>query len=435
MGRRAGKGAMDRRELLLAASGAAVGAACTSARPFLASDSLGLPQPASGAATTDWRAVRRQFRLTPDVVHLTAFFIASHPSPVREAIERHRRGLDEDPTRYLMEHGTPLRLAVVEQAASFFGAQVGGVALTDSTTMALAILYNGLKLSEGDEILHEQSGYYSSVFSLRYKQESSGVRLREVELYKDPAQASVGQLTDRLISAIGPRTRVLALTWVHSDTGLKLPIRAIADRLAEVNEGREAAERILLCVDGVHGLGVEDVTLGELGCDFFAAGTHKWMFGPRGTGVLYSARPEAFDLLRPTIPPFGAQSTPGLRMTPGGFHSFEMRWATADAFRFIEGIGKAQVTARTRELASRLKEGLSEVRGVRLLTPRPPELSAGIVAFNVDGWVPVRAAARLGERGFVVAESSYGVSSIRASPSILNTSEELDRFVRAVAEL
>ena len=77
------------------------------------------------------------------------------------------------------------------------------------------------------------------------------------------------------------------MTWVHSGTGVKLPDpRQIADALARLNAGRAEADRALLCVDGVHGFGVEDVDLPDLGCDFLAAGCHKWLFGPRGTGGL-----------------------------------------------------------------------------------------------------------------------------------------------------
>lgn len=69
--------------------------------------------------------------------------------------------------------------------------------------------------------------------------------------------------------------------------GLKLPIREIADALAELNRDRHEGDRALLCVDGVHGLGVEDLSMQDLGCDFFVAGCHKWLFGPRGTGLVW----------------------------------------------------------------------------------------------------------------------------------------------------
>src|SRR5207302_10618622 len=108
--------------------------------------------------------------------------------------------------------------------------------------------------------------------------------------------------------------------------------RRIADALAELNRGRDEADRALLCVDGVHGFGVEDAAAAELGCDFFVAGCHKWLFGPRGTGLVWGA-PRAWPHASPTIPTFSDPRVAGGLNTPGGFHSFEHRWALAEAFQ------------------------------------------------------------------------------------------------------
>jgi len=188
--------------------------------------------------------------------------------------------------------------------------------------------------------------------------------------------------------AIVPATRVVAITWVHSSTGVKTPVRAIADVIAAANTRRTPDRRIWLCVDGVHGFGVEDVAMADLGCDFFVAGTHKWVFGPRGTGVIWG-RAELWPMLRPTIPAFGRSSYAGwLRgglepattadvMTPGGFHSFEHRWALGEAFEFQREIGKAQVAARIHALNRRCKDGLATMKHITLLTPHRDDLSSG----------------------------------------------------------
>lgn len=419
-------GQVPRRRFLLGAASLALAGACTRG-----GCSVQARAPESGF----WSEVRGQFELSPRFAHFGAMFISSHPLPVREVIERHRRGLDEDPVGYLLENNSRLRWEVIQEAARFFGAHPGNVALTDSTTMALALLYNGLRLEPGDEILTEEHSYYSTIESLRYKAERTGIILQRVPVYDEPSEATAEEMTGRLFQAVGPRTRVLALTWIHSDTGVKLPIRRISQRLAELNRSRSPAQRVLLCVDGVHGFGVEADTLSELGCDFFAAGTHKWVFGPRGTGVLYAARAELWEECLPTIPAFGMQTTPGLEMTPGGFHSFEMRWSLAEAFRFLEGVGRARIQLRTRELAESLKAGLSALERVKLLTPRSHELSAGIVAFTVDGMKPSEVARRLRARQCIVVPSAYGIPSVRAAPSILNTHEEVERLVEAAARL
>jgi len=324
---------------------------------------------------TDWRAVRAQFALSPSRVHLTSFLLAAHPRPVREAIDRHRRRLDASPVDYLHENEARLTADVRAGAGRFLGVSPSEVALTDSTTMGLGLLYTRLALRPQDEILTTEHDFYATHEALRL----SGARVRRVSLYDDSRQASVDEIVTMLKRGVTGRTRVVALTWVHSSTGVKLPLREIAAALPE---------RVLVCVDGVHGLGAEAETVRGLRCDAFAAGCHKWLYGPRGTGVLWSGT-RVRELLRPAIPSFDdresygawlADSVPsgvpdGARLTPGGFHSFEHRWALSEAFGFHEAIGRRRVAARIRTLVSRLQSGLSDVRG----RPAPDARGAGAV--------------------------------------------------------
>src|SRR5205823_5595767 len=235
----------------------------------------------------DWDAIRAQFNLAPDYIHLGGFLLASHPAPVRAAIEAHRRGLDDNPVHYLHEQGPRLEAEVLGAAADYLGGDPTDIALTDSTTMGLGLLYSGLDIREGQEILTTRHDFFATHEALQLKAARSGASLRMIPLYDRPEAASEEEIVERIRQAVGPRTRVVAVTWVHSSTGLKLPIRSLADALAELNAGRDEADRALLCVDGVHGLGVEDASVADLGCDFLIAGTHKWLFGPRGTGLVW----------------------------------------------------------------------------------------------------------------------------------------------------
>src|SRR5919198_495913 len=85
---------------------------------------------------------------------------------------------------------------------------------------------------------------------------------------------------------------------------------------AEPAKGMAPAGRVLVCVDGVHGLGVEDGPIAALGADFFVAGCHKWLFGPRGTGLVWG-RSQAWSAYSATIPSFTADGSPGSAATPG----------------------------------------------------------------------------------------------------------------------
>ncbi len=219
-----------------------------------------------------WNTIRAQFRLERGWIHLGAFLLASHPRAVREAIERFRRRLDARPVHTVHDEWPRYEGAVLRAAAGYLGADAADIALTDSTSMGLALLYNGIDLRPGQDALATRHDFFITRDSLRRRAAQVGASYREISLYDEQReQISEEAILQRFFAAVKPRTRVVALTWVHSSTGVKLPIRRIADGLAELNAGRDERDRVLLCVDGVHGLGVEDVTMANLGCDFFVA--------------------------------------------------------------------------------------------------------------------------------------------------------------------
>ena len=381
-----------------------------------------------------WTHVRKQFDLAPGLVHLGGLLLASHPRPVRAAIARHRRGLDRNPVEYLHRHGARLEAAVLVAAARYLDARPSDIALTDSTTMGLGLLYNGIDLRAGQEALTTHHDFFATHEALRLKAARSGSSVRRISLYRRPQAASTDEIVSAVTRAVRPATRLVAVTWVHSSTGVKLPIRAIADALADVNRRRDESDRVLLSVDGVHGLGVENVTMPGLGCDFFVAGCHKWLFGPRGTGLVWGA-PGAWPAAGPTIPSFSGGATPGRTMTPGGFHSFEHRWALADAFRFQRWLGKRRVAARIHALNRRLKEGLAGMPHVELHTPRSDRLSAGLVCFDVRRMSPETVVRRLRERRIVATVTPYTPSHARLAPGLLNTAADVDAALRAIRSL
>ncbi len=415
---------LSRREVL-ARAGLSVGAVALGAWPEAAEAAPDL---------RDWGSVRSQFALDRGRIHLTSFLLATHPRAVRDAISAHRQRLDANPVEYLHGPGDGLSAAAREAAARFVGAPPSEVALTDSTTMGLGLLYTRLALGSDDEVVTTEHDFYATHESLRL----SGARVRRIRLYDDARLASEDEIVSRVRRAVTGRTRVVALTWVHSGTGVRLPLRSIAQVLPD---------RVLLCVDGVHGFGARAENVRDLGCDAFVSGCHKWLYGPRGTGVLW-ANERVRALMRPTIPSFDGSSygawvaggvpsgvPDGPTLTPGGFKPYEHRWALPEAFAFHQGIGRERVEARIRGLASRLKRQLAEIRGVRLRTPQSPGLSAGLVCFEVAGRDPSEVVARLASRGIVASVTPYATRYVRLGPGIVNTPEHVDAAVQALRRL
>ncbi|MEH6663941.1 MAG: aminotransferase class V-fold PLP-dependent enzyme [Brevundimonas sp.] len=434
----------DRRDLLaggLVLAGAALAACEQQAQPRMF-------DPGDLAGEDGWERIRDLFALSPGTVHMSAMLIASHPAPVREAIEQYRQALDADPVTYLEGNNNRLTEAARAAAGRYFGVDAGQVALTDSATMGIGLVYNGLRLRPGQEILSTEQDYLVTHESIRLAAERSGAGARLIPLYDDIASVSADQMVERLRRAIRPNTRVLAMTWVHSSNGLKIPVRAIADMVAGINGGRDEEDRVLFCLDGVHGVGNQDEDFADLGCDFLMTSCHKWLFGPRGTGVVVGRR-EAWSACRPVIPSFiddGVLSawisreppggpTTAARMTPGGFKAFEHRWALPEAFELHAAVGRDRVEARTDHLASRLKAGLAEIGGVALRTPASTDLSAGIVSFDVAGMGPWPAVRALRDRGVVASVAPYATQHVRLTPSIRNSVAEVDAALAALREI
>ncbi len=422
---------LNRRDFLVSA-GALAGAA--SLGP-LAGCAPG-PEPAAWRrrGRDEWSDVRDRIPVTGEYVHLAGLLIASHPLPVGGAVEAHRRGLDANPTLYLGDHRRRLEREARQAAAEYMGASYTDIALTDSTTMGIGLVYNGISIRPEQEMLFSRQDYHSTRDALAFRAARGGARLREITLFDRVENATADAIVAAVISAVTPATRVVATTWVHSSTGLKLPVRAIADQLARINADRAPEDRALLCVDGVHGFGVEEFRVEELGCDFFMAGTHKWIFGPRGTGILWGD-PRTQQAVTPTIPSFNRDGTWGGEMSPGGFKPFEHQWAVAEAFRFHQEIGKHRVQQRIHALSRQANEGLRAMRHVHVYTPADPALSAGIVCFDVEGMHPNRVVDRLLDRKVIASVTPYSPSHARVTPGLLNDPDEIDYMLGVVAEM
>jgi len=279
--------------------------------------------------------------------------------------------------------------------------------------------------------------------SLAHKAERSGAVVKRVALYDGPSRASVDQCQQRLQEGISDKIRVVAVTWVHSSTGVKLPIKALAEVVRAANAERDEADHIIFCVDGVHGFGIENEDVSELGCDFFIAGTHKWIFGPRGTGVVWgsdkgwargdSVLPGFSSSFAAWLGMMPVERIPaGMHFTPGGFHSFEHRWALPAAFELHLQLGKANVQQRIHELNTRTKEGLAALPNVTVHTPMWPELSSARVAYEVAGKKPDAVVRQLHDKAIITSASPYRESYARFAPSLLTNEVEIDKALAEV---
>lgn len=398
----------------------------------------------------DWASVRAQFNLSPEFVHISNFFLASNPKPVRDAMARHRQAFDENPYTYLEDNmfaspGDMVWRKVCAAAADYTGGRAEDIALTTSTTQGLAMIYNGLKLGPGQEILTTHHEWYTHDEAMRLAVVKWGGSIRRIDLYEGPEDVSVDAIVARIAAAIKPTTRILAMTWVHSGTGVRLPLKDIGDLVVTLNRDRAEADQIIYVVDGVHGFGCSEAQVDSLGCDFFSAGTHKWILGPHGTGLVW-AREGQWAQITPTIPTIMAAEpgnawrqqrdpqgeTQAAWVSPGGFLAFENQWGVIEAFEFIKKIGRKRIADRVAELNGQLKEGLAKLPNVYLHTPRSAEFSAGIVCCDVKGWTPKEVVAKLKVQKIIASATPYRHSTVRFSAGIINTPEDIEKTLQVM---
>ncbi|QXI18981.1 pyoverdine-tailoring periplasmic protein PvdN [Pseudomonas hamedanensis] len=419
----------DRRTFLkqagILAASLPLGAAVHASAPGAAAIATAVPK-------DKWAQLRQLFSQDPAYLHFSNFLITSHPRPVQEAIDRHRATLDRNPGLMMdwdLEETWKHEAEVREWAGRYLQARPAQIALTGSTTEGLAAIYGGIHVRADQEILTTVHEHYSTEFSLDFRVKKQGTQVRKIKLFEDAHRVSTEEVLSAIRRAIRPNTRVLGMTWVQSGSGVKLPIGEIGQLVDEVNRTRADADRILYVVDGVHGFGVEDLSFPDMHCDFFIAGTHKWMFGPRGTGII-CARSEQLKDVTPSVPTFSQDTDFATSMSPGGYHAFEHRWALSEAFKLHLQLGKAEVQARIHELNTYLKRRLQEHPQIELVTPLSPALSAGFTFFRVKDRDCDKIAAYLMKNRVVVDAVERDVGPVvRTAPGLLNTEAEIDRFM------
>ena len=397
---------------------------------------------------TDWDEIIAQFSINRDLIQLGASqFFSSHPLPVTKAIQYHAQQLNESPVLYTEEKENNMMQQCREDIANYFGiANPDEIAMTDSTTMGLGTIYTALNLKPGEEILTTDHDHYSQHESIRNACNRTGASYRRFEMYKNLSEVTKDEIVDSVLREVGDQTKILGITWVHSSSGLKIPVPEISNAVAKLNEIRPPENKIRIIVDGVHGFGIELETFPELGCDFFITSGHKWLYGPRGTGFV-AATHDAWQQVTPIIPSYTdtmdvvieEEERPdfmdGKQMTPGGFHSLEYRWALADAFRFVNSIGKENIYERVHALNRMCKTGLASMPHVKLHTPMDDELSAGIISFEVDGYSTPDVIKALLEKKVIATAAPYRTSWARFTPGIVNTEKEIEQALSAIWEL
>lgn len=385
------------------------------------------PLPEDALLTRDpekwWLRLRREQFLLPDWrAFLNNGSLGVAPRPVVDAVAQfltQSAGLasDEYP-----RWGYETLDAHRAEMAEYLGCHADELAFTHNATEAMSMIANGLDLKAGDEVVITDQEHPSGRGPWLLKKARHGIGVRVVKL---PLLAkNADEVADAVVSAIGPRTRVLSFSGILTSTGMVMPIRAICDAAR--------AKNVLTVVDGAHMAGQVPVTIRDLNCDFLAGSPHKWLFAPAGSGFLYIRR-DHLERLWPTIVTgnWDQTSLKAARFMMVGTNNRAVFEGMLAGKRFQSQVGPERVYARTHDLAKRARQRAAAVPYLELLTPEDDRLYAAMFAFRFrPGKDPAPFLAACRQKRVWL---SYG-DRLRLSTHIHTRPQDLDLFFGLMEE-
>jgi selenocysteine lyase/cysteine desulfurase len=421
---------LTRRAFIGAGTTATVGLAFTNeglARVAAATSSAVDVPPADLARDeTYWREIQQAFTLDRTIVNLNNGGCCPSPRVVHEALKRYLDVSNQAPVYHMWQILEPNIETVRRRLAAEFGCSPEEMAITRNASEALQIAQLGIDLKAGDEVVTTNQDYGRMLDTWDQRVRRDGISVRQISFPVPPP--SMDALADRLISAIGPKTKVLHFCHITNLTGQIFPVKKICDAAR--------AQGVKTIVDGAHAFAHFPFTAADLGCDYYGTSLHKWLLAPIGTGFLYVRRENIEGLwgLQPTA---AARAKDIRKFEEIGTHPAANHNAIAEAMTFHQGIGIERKSARLRYLRNRWAERLTKTGRFKLHTSLDPAQSCAIGTVQVLGVETNKAVGQLWEKWRIIATpiNHAEYTGIRVTPNVYTTLEEIDTFAEAMERI
>jgi len=383
--------------------------------------------PEEAAADEDyWAAIQNSFSITRGIINLNNGGVSPSPKVVTEALV-HYIWEQEDCTAYTMwEILEPQSETIRTGLAELFGCDREEIAITRNASESLEILLDGMDFKPGDEILTTTQDYPRMLTTLRQREKRENLKLNLIKVPIPPKNLS--EITAAFEKGITDRTRLILISHMINITGQITPVKAVCD-LAR-------ARGIETIVDGAHSFAQFDFKQKDLGCDYFGTSLHKWLYAPKGTGLLYVKR-DKIEKIWPLMAAEAKQANDIRKFEEIGTHSAAPKLAIGEALVFHNGIGGKRKEARLRYLARYWMNKLKDVPKIRFNTSFDPAQSCAIGNVDVTGVDPKAIAKYLfdKQRIFVVPILHQEFQGLRITPNLYTTLPELDRFCAEIESI
>jgi isopenicillin-N epimerase len=386
----------------------------------------GLAPGAVAGDETYWREIQQAFTLDRTIINLNNGGVSPSPRVVHEALKRYLDISNQAPVYHMWQILEPNIESVRRRLAAEFGCDVEELAITRNASEALQIAQLGIDLRPGDEVVTTNQDYGRMLDTWEQRVARDGIRLTKVAFPVPPPSMDI--LSEALLGAITPATRVLHFCHITNLTGQIFPVRQICD------EARRRGIRTI--VDGAHAFAHFPYTAADLGCDYYGTSLHKWLLAPIGTGFLYVRR-EHVESLWPLTPAAPSKRGDIRKFEEIGTHPAANHNAIAEALTFHEGIGIERKSARLRFLRDRWASRLGAEPRIRIHTNLDPAHSCAIGCVQITGLPAGRVVSRLWERWRIIATPIVHAEyeGVRVTPNVYTTLEEIDTFADAMEEM
>src|SRR5467141_1200427 len=376
--------------------------------------------PDQAASNEDfWLDIQQAFSVTRGITNLNNGGVSPSPRIVTEALVRYIWE-QEDATAYTMWQILEPQCETIRTGlAELFGCDREEMAITRNASESLETLLMGMDFKPGDEILTTTQDYPRMLTTLRQRERREGLVLKLVQIPIPPKNLS--EITAAFEKGITNRTRLILMAHQVNITGQITPVKAVCDMAR--------AKGIETIVDGAHSFAQFDFKQKDLGCDYFGTSLHKWLYAPKGTGLLYVKR-DKIEKLWPLMAAESKQGSDIRKFEEIGTHSAAPRLAIGESLLFHNGIGGKRKEARLRYLSRYWMNKLKDVPKVRFNTSFDPKQSCAIANVHIEGTTPDAVVKYLFDKHhiFAVPIVHEEFQGIRITTNVYTTLSELDRF-------
>jgi cysteine desulfurase / selenocysteine lyase len=418
-----------------------VGAATASTATTAATRGATLPR-SIDEIRADFPILERRIEGRP-LVYLDNAATSQKPLAVIEAIDSYYRNSNANVHRsmhQLAAEAEQLYEGGRETVAAFVGADPGETVFVRNATEAINLVrftWAREHVSQGDVVLITEMEHHSNIVPWQLLCEERGAKLEYLTVGAD-GKLDLSELDRQLATG---RVRLIAFTHVSNVLGTINPVAEIARRA-------HAAGATVL-VDGAQGVPQLAVDVKQLGADFYAFTGHK-MLGPTGIGVLYGRR-ELLEAMPPflgggSMIKFVEREHSSWADPPAKFEAGTPAIAEGAglgvAAAYLGALGMDAVRAHERELTSYALERLSAIGGLTVFGPADASERGSLVSFAIEGVHPHDLAELVNREAVCIRAghhcaqplmSRLGVAATaRASFSVYNTRDEVDRLVEAI---